>query len=271
MAEVTNKEYLGQGAQFVVYKQHMAWIDGEDLWTDEFAVKQPKFNLDPAKPFNITEKSGRHHLDHMLLEISALTTPQLQRHPNIVKLISWTYDNTNFHHPIALVMELAISDLEKLLFDQATLVWSKRYTLCAQIASGIDAVHSCKLVHGDIKPKNILVFLRDGELVAKIADFGISVGNFRPGQPKTRLGGTPGWQAPEVEQRIPLDPEGLRRADRYSFGLLLWSTVFGDGKSPLTSSTGRQVAFFPRSNGADQDRSFAKRSCDFKGRTASVC
>ena len=43
-----------------------------------------------------------------------------------------------------------------------------------QITSGLDYIHSKKLVHRDIKPSNVLVALYDGQPVPKVIDFGVA-------------------------------------------------------------------------------------------------
>ena len=46
--------------------------------------------------------------------------------------------------------------------------------LMLQIAEGLKFIHECKLVHRDIKPSYILLTKNEGQLTAKISDFGVS-------------------------------------------------------------------------------------------------
>lgn len=107
--------------------------------------------------------------------------------------------------------------------------------ICLDISQGLHALHSCGVVHGDVKFGNVLIFeTGDGYMQAKLTDFGCSV-VIRPGQEKevTRLkGSSPPWDTPEAEAKIRGDL--LHSTDIYSFGLLYWRVLlkginpFGD-------------------------------------------
>jgi ankyrin repeat protein/serine/threonine protein kinase len=226
-------DYIGQGGQFIVHKQLASWYSDGRMHHGEVALKQPKFDLDPSRPLRLAESpaSKKSHLDAICLEVKSLTAPRLRSHPNIARLLAWTFDDASVHQPPLLLMELALCDLAQLLANkERELSAGKAYLLCAGIAAGVDAIHQEGLVHGDLKPQNILIFdVGPRGLIAKLSDFGLSV---RPmehsrselsqggkGAAGTRLGGTPGWRAPEVERGEFLTPRDLKRADVYAFGL----------------------------------------------------
>jgi serine/threonine protein kinase len=86
-----------------------------------------------------------------------------------------------------------------------------------------------------------LIFHQNGRIVAKLADFGLSIDEAKSDLARAYLGGTPGWQAPEVEARSMLYSHGLLQTDNYSFGLLVWSTMLHSGKvPPLLGEEARQ-------------------------------
>lgn len=60
---------------------------------------------------------------------------------------------------------------------------------------GIGYIHTKKIVHGDIKPQNILI---DNLGVIKVADFGISRDISKGIQKFDKLGGTVAYMAPEM-------------------------------------------------------------------------
>lgn len=145
-------------------------------------------------------------------------------------------------------MELAFSDLQQLVSRPG---WAEAptptsYLLCFDIANGLDAIHESKLVHGDLKPTNVLIFpTRTNRPMAKLADFGLSVDDLESSNlGGAGLGGTPGWQAPEVVEDRALTVEKLFKADNYSFGLLVWYIMLGlEGNAvpPCTSGTPQDI------------------------------
>ncbi len=237
------QEHLGQGSQFFVYKDHLVEEGYEAYTTTEVAVKQPKFDLGPEEELDLADSGVREHVYHMYLEIFALTNPALRVHPNIARLIAWSDVGWNPRLMPTLIMELAESDLAALLADDVLqLSPSQKYSMCHDIGAGLDALHDCHILHGDLKPKNILIFRHEDSIVAKLADFGLSLDQADSDPAIAYLGGTPGWQAPEVEVGSTLSSHGLLQADNYAFGLLVWSIMLHSGKvPPLSAREARQA------------------------------
>jgi serine/threonine protein kinase len=101
--------------------------------------------------------------------------------------------------------------------------------LFGQVCSGVAAAHALRMVHRDVKPDNVLVCVVNGELLAKVSDFGIVkvLGSWSAGGPATRsfsTMGTPGYMAPEQL----LDAKRVdERADVFSLGCLLYRMLTG--------------------------------------------
>lgn len=80
---------------------------------------------------------------------------------------------------------------------------------------GLSRAHGKGIVHGDVKPENILV---DREGTSKLVDFGHAFAT----QGAT-AGGTPAYMSPEACRDLPQD----RRSDLYSLGVVLYEALSG--------------------------------------------
>jgi serine/threonine protein kinase len=102
--------------------------------------------------------------------------------------------------------------------------------LFRQIANAVNYIHSQKIVHADIKEENILIDSQDGELIAKICDFGHAYRFVR--EPKMKLYGTKVLSAPELichlNNEYIEDPlvSGFEQ-DVWAMGLLFYTMIHG--------------------------------------------
>ncbi len=92
-----------------------------------------------------------------------------------------------------------------------------------QILEGIGFMHKYNIIHGDIKPSNILL---DKEGMVKVADFGLSSPLPSAGIEKDEIipGGTPFYMSPE---QILKEPVGLG-TDIYSLGVTFFHMLTGE-------------------------------------------
>lgn len=94
-------------------------------------------------------------------------------------------------------------------------------TILLDVCQGLEACHISGITHGDVKPSNILVFLDNDRINAKISDFGCAILTSQSSDPKTILRGfSPPWDAPEAGTAI--SSEHLYKTDIYSYGLLYY-------------------------------------------------
>jgi Flp pilus assembly protein TadD len=107
----------------------------------------------------------------------------------------------------------------------------------ACLADALNEAHARGLIHMDVKPSNVLI-AADG--TPMLLDFHLARTPVRAGERfPDRIGGTPGWMAPE--HRAALDAVGLGqpvpapvddRADLFSLGLLLQEALGGPAAGP---------------------------------------
>ena len=97
------------------------------------------------------------------------------------------------------------------------------------VAEGLKAANDIGLVHGDIKPENILL---DANGVAKVVDFGLA-SFLDKAPPSEGVWGTPYYIAPEKAR----GQRGDARSDIYSLGATLYHVLAGqppfEGKTPV--------------------------------------
>jgi serine/threonine-protein kinase len=110
------------------------------------------------------------------------------------------------------------------------------FAIATQCCEGLQAAHDKGIIHGDIKPENIM--LTPGNRV-KILDFGVArrAWNSNPNditksmETMTASGGTPAYMAPEVLLQQPDDG----RSDIFSLGLVFYEML--GGEQPFESNS----------------------------------
>ncbi|KAF7556850.1 hypothetical protein G7Z17_g1092 [Cylindrodendrum hubeiense] len=163
------------------------------------------------------------------LELQILRHPALKKHDNIIDLLSVMYHDTGNVEGCrilpALVLEFAEYGSVK-TFQELGNATSFQDKLCIAIdtANGLEVLHSSGVVHGDVKPSNLLVCKHaTRKFIVKVSDFGFSI----PLNGGCLIGSTEMYRAPEADEGS-LQGQYLRQLDIYSFGLTLW-TIMGDG------------------------------------------
>ena len=147
-------------------------------------------------------------------------------HPNIVQIYAFGEEKGQPY----LVMELVNGgSLDGFIESGAALEPAFVMRVGMEIAEGLTAAQNAELLHGDIKPENILF---DEHMQAKLVDFGIaSMLGSKSGN--NEVWGTPFYIAPEKARRQKTD----QRSDIYSLGATLYHAIAGhppfDGPDPV--------------------------------------
>jgi serine/threonine-protein kinase len=149
----------------------------------------------------------------------AATTAASVHHPNIVTI----YDSGEDNGAVYVAMEYVDgSSLAETLQNTGRLGTAPTINMGIRVAEALDAAHSAGLVHGSLKPRDVLLG-RDGTV--KVIDFGTATAGL------ASLAGpvdTATYAAPEQLQGQAPDA----RSDLYSLGVLLYQAITGN--APFT-------------------------------------
>jgi serine/threonine-protein kinase len=115
--------------------------------------------------------------------------------------------------------------LRELLDRKSALDLAPALQIAKQICRGLVAVHRAGIVHGDLKPQNVMVMASG---LVKLMDFGVARAGVAsdPGSP---IVGTPLYMSPEQVRGAEID----ERSDLYSAGVVLFE-IF-TGRTPFRS------------------------------------
>lgn len=208
---------LGEGASFTVKRHFRAE-------KQIIKVSRQSYSTDTRQAFN------RNAFSVLMKEIRILSHKPLRDCANIVKIqgLGWSVAALE---PLELCPSLyleeaphrTLADFEK---SGVTIDVATRFRLCLDASSGIEALHACGIVHGDVKADNVLIFDNsDGGYMAKVSDFGCAIflqkyADVDPLTPVRMPGISRPWCAPESLDLVPVDQ--LPCTDIYSLGLLIF-------------------------------------------------
>jgi tetratricopeptide (TPR) repeat protein/predicted Ser/Thr protein kinase len=145
-------------------------------------------------------------------------------HPNIGAI----YDVVEYADELWLVMEYVEGETLRHRLKQP-ISTDEFFAIATQCCEGLQAAHEKGIIHGDIKPENIM--LTPGNRV-KILDFGVArrAWSSNPSdatkslETMTATGGTPAYMAPEVL----LQQRDDGRSDIFSIGLVFYEMLGGE-------------------------------------------
>ncbi|KAL0739877.1 hypothetical protein Bca4012_081390 [Brassica carinata] len=142
------------------------------------------------------------------------------RHPNIITLIGACPEGWSLVYEY--LPDGSLEDRLTCKDNSPPLSWQNRVRIATEICAALVFLHSNKahsLVHGDLKPANILL---DANLVSKLSDFGTCSILHSSGS-KSDVTGTVAYLDPEASSSGELTP----KSDVYSFGIVLLRLLTG--------------------------------------------
>ena len=144
----------------------------------------------------------------------------LLHHPNVVTVFEFGTDEDLLY----LVMEYVPGEDLSALLVRDELTPSELLEVLAQVCEGLAQAHKHGIIHRDIKPTNVMVLREDGELRAKVMDFGVAK---LTGGDMTQSGqvvGTLAYMAPEYLRTGTAEPA----SDLFSVGVILHEGLSGE-------------------------------------------
>ncbi len=148
-------------------------------------------------------------------EVKIMNMLKLNPHPNIVKCLDTIQTQKNTY----IIMELCeCGDLQSIMNKPIEEKYVRAYFI--QLIAGLKYLHNYKLIHRDIKPKNIL--LSNNRKILKIADFGFAKIIKTP-LLKEKICGSPLYMAPEIMNNDVYN----NQADLWSVGIILYEMIYG--------------------------------------------
>jgi len=197
-------------------------------------VKHVKLTLPMTESYKEVESSIIRRFRKVQTEIHIMAHPPLHRSKYILDLLGfgWEFAEQVYMSPFLVVEYACQGTLRDFLLSDYPRCFAQKRALAENVAKGLQALHWCEIVHGDVKMENVLVCgMEDGDICAKIADFGSSI----VGVAETDYVcyyGTEEYNAPELRgygvEKDKVSGITVSMAcmlDVYAYGLLAWEIV----------------------------------------------
>jgi serine/threonine protein kinase/Flp pilus assembly protein TadD len=172
---------------------------------------------------------------------SRLQSPELNgalkvRHPNVCQLNDIHMVSTDLGDLRFITMELLDGETLLSRLSRGRLNLDEAMKFAQQLCDGLAEAHRSGVVHGDLKPANIILSVgKDNEIRAVITDFGLAVNQDAD---TGLLGGTPSYMAPELKAGGRVSTA----SDVYALGVILYEMVTGQKPFPAASKNKEDAA-----------------------------
>ncbi|KAF5548231.1 death-associated kinase 1 [Fusarium mexicanum] len=241
---VDSASFAGRGASFTVYRRRippqktLTSRTNMDGLVIEIRDKRrlPEVVAYKVAVIEFSDKgeathTSRHAIDAAIMELYLSTHRPILQHPNLVDFLGLAWGANPFNSsqklPVLMVEFAEYGSLSQLQQREYLGVETRR-KLCLDVCQGLHMLHSCGIVHGDIKAQNVLVFPdAEHKYRAKVSDFGYSQ-VINAERDSLLLGGTRPWKASEAKTAVKVSD--AKYTDIYSLSLFIWCT-FAHGQN----------------------------------------
>ena len=239
---------LGSGGFGITYLAHDVRLDGEVV-VKELACHSTSFR-DTASG-NVRPIRGQREAHEKLVKNFLREARLLNRlrSPHIVRVTDvWEERGSAYYAMDKVEFDRHLG--EALSEGVTTRSWADAELHALQLLDALEAVHDAGLVHGDVKPANVLVDRRTGVV---LIDFGTARDDAEFQATITSTSFTRGYAPPEL-----MHPSRVREAgpwsDLYSWAMVVWELVMshpGEAGRPVDAPARRQ-GFDPYMDAAGQ-------------------
>ncbi|CAB4398666.1 unnamed protein product [Rhizophagus irregularis] len=143
---------------------------------------------------------------------------KLRDSPNILKF----YGLSHLDNQMVMVVEWAELGSLREVYNTYDIAWPSKVQIALDICRGITFLHTCSILHHDIRCANIMMTLR---LEPKITGFEYARLTTSATTSMTELTDVVHWLAPE-KLRLAKDQPYNTKCEIFSFGMLLWELAF---------------------------------------------
>lgn len=199
------KNKLGKGSYSSVYRGQYTGL------TNDYLINGDMVAIKIINTYNLS------YADYETTnnEVKIMNMLKLNHHVNIVKCLDTIQTQKNTY----IIMELCdCGDLLSIMNKPIDEKFVRAY-FC-QLIHGLKFLHNYKLIHRDIKPKNIL--LTNNKKILKIADFGFAT-IIKTSLLKDKICGSPLYMAPEIMNNDIYNDQ----SDLWSVGIILYEMIYG--------------------------------------------
>jgi serine/threonine protein kinase len=227
----TDDIIMGSGGYGKVFKATLKSADGGDIVV---AVKEPH---DPSEIHMSRDLRKQFYREvHILFKMS---------HKNVVRAFGGIVTDAD-ESCYMIVTELLKHPLDEYAKTLSPSDIKRKMEIFQDISDGVAYLHNCRVIHRDIKPKNIMV-AEDG--CVKLIDFGLSKiqENSKASKSTTHIVGTENYMSPEKARGEP----STSASDIYPVGLVFFGVLRPTATLPKTQAEREKLGFDLIKNATD--------------------